>query len=215
MNNNTDKFDLQVDASHYNFSNYLTKRRWISLWHQIDEVLRFEPQSVLEVGAGPELARDVLTRAGVSMKTVDIDPDLAPDIVAQVQNIPCENASYDVVCAFQVLEHMPYDQALLGLQEMARIASKGVIISVPNSKRLYRSEINLHPRLPSLSWSLPHFNLKRRIPKPGSEHLWELDYVQCPISTFRKDLMNIGYRILREYRVPENAYHHFFILEKI
>ena len=39
----------QVDKSHYQFSKYLHKRRWASLWHQVDQGLRHGPERMLEI----------------------------------------------------------------------------------------------------------------------------------------------------------------------
>lgn len=39
----------------YSFLKYNYKSRWISYWHQIDEVLNLNPKNVLEVGVGDRI----------------------------------------------------------------------------------------------------------------------------------------------------------------
>ena len=41
-----------VGLDHYSFSTYITKKRWTSYWHQLDEVYRLHPNSILEIGKG-------------------------------------------------------------------------------------------------------------------------------------------------------------------
>jgi glycosyltransferase involved in cell wall biosynthesis len=45
-------FEKQVVAAHYDFKRYIDKARWNSFYHQIDEILAVQPDSVLEIGAG-------------------------------------------------------------------------------------------------------------------------------------------------------------------
>lgn len=42
----------QVEKSHYDFTRYMSRARWQSLWHQLDEVLQLHPARVLELGPG-------------------------------------------------------------------------------------------------------------------------------------------------------------------
>jgi len=66
---------------------------------------------------------------------VDIDPELKPDFVATAAQLPFKNNSYDCVCAFQVLEHLKYDESIAAFKEMARVARKNIVISLPDSRR--------------------------------------------------------------------------------
>ena len=74
----------QVDSGHYKFEKYVSKSRWASMWHQLDEVVKLGPENVLEIGPGPGLFKAVAACFGVNVETLDLDPDLNPDHVGSV-----------------------------------------------------------------------------------------------------------------------------------
>lgn len=90
--------------------------RWNSLWHQLDVILSLKPETVLEIGPGTGMFTAIMNRLGPHIETVDIDPGLEPDHVASATELPMGDDSFDVVCAFQVLEHMPFEMALAALE---------------------------------------------------------------------------------------------------
>lgn len=73
------KIVKQVNQEHYEFKKYVTKLRWISMWHQLDELMRLRPERVLEIGPGPGLLKATAAQFGVSVETLDLDADLNPD----------------------------------------------------------------------------------------------------------------------------------------
>lgn len=120
----------KVDKSHYQFRNYVNKHRLLSIWHQLDEVFLLNPSSILELGIGPGLFKLILSHFGYVVTTVDIDPELKPDYVASATEIPIADNSYDCVCSFQMLEHLPYEQSLIAFSEMVRIARNNITITI-------------------------------------------------------------------------------------
>jgi len=199
----------QVDRTHYDFTKYVDKARWCSIWHQIDEVQRLKPDRVLEIGPGPGIFKAIGTHVGINIETLDIDPDLQPDHVASALELPFEDASFDVVCAFQMLEHLPYQQALQVLREMKRVSRGHVVISLPETRSpwLYR----LH--IPSRGQRDFLVRLPRRLVhhKFDGEHYWELNTSQVPHRRFSRDLCSIG-TLIRSFSVHENTYHRFFVI---
>ena len=61
----------QVEKEHYRFSRYMTKERWCSIWHQLDEVLRLQPNNVLEVGPGAGLFKALAGNFELKIDTLD------------------------------------------------------------------------------------------------------------------------------------------------
>lgn len=63
------------------------------------------------------------------MTTHDVAPGLPVDRSCDLSDI--ETGAFDVVTAFDVIEHVPYDQQFL--DELARIAAEAVVITTPNA----------------------------------------------------------------------------------
>jgi len=78
----------QPPTSYYNSTSYDSKRRFISYWHQITETLELRPKTVLEVGKGNGFIEDYLKKLGITVTTIDIDPDLKPDTVSGITATP-------------------------------------------------------------------------------------------------------------------------------
>src|SRR3546814_13811200 len=102
----------------------MEKGRWNSIWHQLDEIIRLQPRRVLEIGPGIGLFKRAAGLYGVPVETLDIDPELKPDHVASFTELPFADGEFDVVCAFQMLEHVPYDVSLAALAELSRVENR-------------------------------------------------------------------------------------------
>lgn len=203
----------QVNKEHYTFEKYLGKDRWNSIWHQISEVINANAKNVLEVGPGPGIFKSVLTNNGINVETVDVDPELLPDYVASATNLPFYEDSYDCVCAFQMLEHLPYDQALIAFKEMVRISSKTVIISLPNAEVMWPFSFHI-PTRGSVRFLIKNPFRRAKIHSFDGEHYWELNKVDYSESRVVSDLLKLNVVLQKSYRVYEKPYHHFYIFEK-
>jgi cyclopropane fatty-acyl-phospholipid synthase-like methyltransferase len=202
----------QVDKTHYDFVRYMSKARWNSVWHQIDEVLRLKPDRVLEIGPGPGVFKKMMQLCGVRVETLDLDPELAPDHIGLATAIPLADSSFDVVCAFQMLEHVPYEQSLKAFSEMARVSARHIVISLPDAKQVWRYSFYI-PKLGAVNWFIPRpFSRPRRHTFDG-EHYWELNKLGFSVEEILNDFEKIA-RQTKSYRVFENPYHRFFVFEK-
>ncbi len=203
---------VQVGKEHYGFRRYCYPDRWASYYHQLEEIVATKPTSVLEIGAGDETVKRYMQKLGVGKYvTMDIADDLAPDIKGSITAIPLEDKSFDTVCAFEVLEHIPFEEVSQALSELARVAKKYVLVSVPHFGPPVRVQIKI-PFLPQLT-------LFKKIPFPkthvfNGQHYWELGKKGYPVRRLR-ELMRDTFSIEKEFVPDDNAYHHFFVLRPL
>ena len=206
------KFKKQVDTSHYEFSAYMTKARWCSVWHQIDEIQKIKPKNILEIGPGSGILKTLLEPMGLRVETLDIDLALNPSYVGSVTEMPFQDSSYDVVCAFQMLEHLPYEDSIKAFKEMVRVSRKNVLISLPDFKMTLQYKFYL-PRLGNYEFLVPHPRYKPQDHQFDGEHYWEINKRGYSLQRVTADLSQHA-KLMKTYQVFENPYHRFFIFKK-
>jgi 2-polyprenyl-3-methyl-5-hydroxy-6-metoxy-1,4-benzoquinol methylase len=202
---------VQVVPSHYDFERYDDAERWMSYWHQLRVVLAVRPRTVLEIGPGSGVFRRYLEHAGVVVKTVDIDASRGVDHVADLRQLDTalpDGVTFDAVCAFQVLEHLPLDDFETCLAQLARRARPHVFLSLP-----YRG---LRIRL-SFWWGDHRFTAghKLMLPwrhKPIPEHHWELGYPLTARKITRRIARHLD--VVSRGFIPENPYHYLWQLRR-
>jgi len=206
----TKKATKQVDKAHYRFESYVSIERWSSYYYQLREALALRPSSILEIGVGDGvLGGYVRANTAVRYVSADIDPELHPDVVADVLHLPFRDGEFDVVCAFEVLEHLPFQSFGAALAELGRVASKAVIVSLPHRAPAIRFELKL-PFLPRLRVSC-------KIPFPtrhafDGEHYFEIGRQGYSIGRIRA-VMSERFDIRKDFVPYENQFHHFFVLD--
>lgn len=202
----------QVDKDHYRFSTYVSKRRWASMWHQLDEVLSLDPEAVLEIGPGPGIFKALASTFGVKVETLDIDPDLKPDHIGSAEDMPFDDDSYDVVCAFQMLEHVPYETSLNILSEMSRVAKRYIVISLPDARPAWPYSLHI-PTKGDLKLIVPCPNIASKEHSFDGQHYWEINKKHYALRKVMSDFLDAtNANITRSFRVKEFPYHRFFVL---
>ena len=210
-----DEHSFQVEDEHfYAFAHYVSRTRWISIWHQVMQILDARPQSVLEIGVGPGVLGAVLQGLGIHHESVDIDDRLRPDHVASARHLPLLDSSFDVVAGFQVLEHLPYDDFVPALKEMARVSRGPLAISLPDARKLWPYSIYV-PRIGDVRFHLPHprYYWPRKNVFDG-RHYWEINKRGYPLERILGDIASAGLRVDHTHRVFENPYWRFFGLSE-
>jgi ubiquinone/menaquinone biosynthesis C-methylase UbiE len=202
----------QVKADHYNFNKYMDLDRWNSTYYQIRLISSKKPNSVLEVGPGSNILKSLFKDIFKvkNYKTLDIAKDLNPDYLMSVKDIKLGESSFDVVAAFEVLEHLPFKDFDLCLKELFRISKKHVIISLPH-----------YGPVTKFSFKIPYFNhvkstFKLNLPikhRFNGEHYWEIGKKGYSANLIRTHLEKFFF-IEKDFLIFESDYHHFFVLRK-
>ncbi len=204
--------EKQVDIKHYDFNNYCTKDRWASYWNQIDEIVKPRPQRVLEIGIGDGVVANYIKKnTNIDYKSFDIDEELKPDYVGSIENIKLEDNSFDLVCAFEVLEHLPFEKLEKVLNELSRVAKKNVIISLPHWGRHFSVSVKL-PFFKKINWQFKGsiFPIKHKF---NGEHYWEIGKREYPLKLIKNKIKDVGLEIVGDFVPIDSPYHHFFILK--
>lgn len=205
---------LQVNSNHYFNESYDSKKRFISYWHQINEIISLNPREGLEIGIGNGFVRNYLKEKGVKIKTLDIDKKLNPDAAGSVLEIPFIDESFEVVACYEVLEHLPYNEFPKALKEIHRVSRKHAVLSLPDVTTVYRINIEL-PRIRPIKRLINHpFHRPARHVFDG-EHYWEIGKASYPLKRVELDIIRSGLKIIKTYRIFEFYYHRFFVLEKV
>lgn len=201
----------QVDKNHYDFEKYSHEARWASYFFQLKEVLALKPKSIIEVGCGDKVFSSFIKNTtDIEYKSVDVAEDLEPDIIGSIDKLPCADNSFDVLCAFEVLEHIPFEKFEECLLEMKRVSSKYVCISFPH----FGPSVEFLLKIPfikriRISFKIPYhpehiFN---------GEHYWEIGKKGYSADRI-KNILEKDFSVKKEFVPFANQYHHFYILEK-
>jgi len=195
---------------------YVACARLHSFAHQLRAVLEQQPARVLEVGIGPGIVTESLRRLGVEVWTLDVNPQLEPDVCASVTDIPLEDKCVDATLCCQVLEHLPFEQAQVAWRELSRITRRAMVMSLPDVSRHVELTVAA-PKLGRRRLTFSPPRLRPRVIDPGRlelmGHHWEIGYRGYGLRAVRRAIEYCGWNIRRTWRVPELSWHRFFLLQ--
>lgn len=201
--------DKQVDFIAYNFSSYCHKQRWMSYWHQLDEVYKINPKCVLIVGTGDGFVHRILSKR-INVKVLDIAEDLSPDILGSVTDLShLTNERFDCILCCQVLEHIPFDYFEKCLEELSACTNKYCVISLPQFRWTLGIDFTLNRTL-SFQLVLPRRNVDYSF---DGQHYWNMGVKGCSRGEIEKKICKY-FDIERSFDVKEITFHRFYILKK-
>ena len=171
-----------------------TEIHWRLYWRQqkLMENLVLPGHTVLEIGVGSGFTANYLRSKNVSVTTLDIDEDKAPDIVANIVEYDFQ-IKYDHL-AFEVFEHIPFDKFKEVLHRLANVARRYLFMSVPQNDRIL---VDFSLKLPKIKQV--RFNItvpRRQITTP--HHCWEVNCPPIKKATMENALSNAGFEICRQ-----------------
>jgi SAM-dependent methyltransferase len=207
----------QVKEGYYTTAKYASLNRFISYQNQIDAVRSAAPETILFIGVGDGIVPDFLRKGGYTVTTLDFDALLAPDVVADVRQLPFADGSFDAVCVFEVLEHLPFEDSERALAEIARVSKRTVLISVPHRRTGFECIV----RFPFIKTIIGREYLRIPILVPirfpgfaeSGQHYWEIDGRGMTLRRFRAALAR-HFTIEGEHTPVLDSYRRFFTLTK-
>ena len=244
MSARSDDHDIQVDSDWYG-ETYDSSDRFSSYGEQIGAVVKHAGSGarLLEIGIGNGTVTAALRVRGFDVVTADFDSDLNPDVVADVRALPFDDDNFNGVLAFEILEHIPWDDVRVALGELRRVA-EWALISVPSVGPAF----SLRARLPK-AFQIVRMAARRQV--TVRDALWGLSQREAWRSTGgvvsrlgvigplrdrphvfdgqhhwvigeggieAEDLIALartcGFAVRRDFRPVDVPSHHFFFLER-
>ncbi|RJR13540.1 class I SAM-dependent methyltransferase [Candidatus Parcubacteria bacterium] len=203
----------QVGKEHYSGNAYSYSDRWMSYFYQLELVRRVHARTVLEVGVGAGVLARELRARGISVKTLDIAPDVSPDVVGSVTDIPIPEHSFDATLAFEVLEHIRDEDVSKALSELARVSKQYVILSLPHPGWVFSFNVKV-PLLPRVCvlYQIPFFWKKHVF---NGEHYWELGKKGFSVRRFISTARGAGLTLVSFEKHADDPGHRFFVFKKV
>lgn len=204
----------QVAPGHYHSHQYDTPERLYSYGCQIGTILEIGSRYVLEIGIGNGFVSRYLRDCGVRVTTFDLDGKLKPSVCGSVTNLPFANNSFDTVTCFQMLEHLPYEIVPNALAELARVAAKQVVLSVPDVSPYFQWKYDLPFLGQCYGLRSLHFWPWSKQHTFDGEHYWELGKKGYSLRGFIASLQSAGLTAYSWQRALGIPYHRFFVATK-
>lgn len=151
----------------------------------------------------------------IEVTTFDNLSELNPDIHGDVRQLDryVSTNEFDLVCAFQVLEHLPFEDADSVISQIAAVTSDKALVSVPYVGWTLGASIWLarrgHRQL-HLGYRIPMFWKKHEF---DGEHYWELGKRGYSLSRMSSKLKK-SFDIVRRVLLSPDRSQVLFVLKK-
>lgn len=180
----------------YSTENYLNRERFISYYNQLKIINDIHPHNILEIGKGNGFIERNLPKQ-ITYESVDNDKTTNPTYLCDLKEF-VQPKVYDLVIAFEILEHIGYREAINNLRQLIEF-NKCVAISIP--ERGYNLVINNKHLL-----SRPRF-IKETFCK---EHLWEINVDGLTLKDFLND---VKVKPIVSFVDSKDTYRRYFIFK--
>ncbi|MFC1808892.1 class I SAM-dependent methyltransferase [Candidatus Omnitrophota bacterium] len=210
----------------------LNKKKFTSYFYQLNRILRLpksQVNSILEVGIGAGLFKAMIENYNYMYTSIDLLADNFPDHTGNVLAMPFSDFEFDLICAFEILEHLPYDQFLNALKELIRCSKKYLYLSLPCHTNYFSLRIELKfiqkyfRRLSFKRELLKTFggSLENKDPRQFADridkhnpHYWEVGRAATTKKKVLQDIQSLPIEIVDMFHSYENPYHLFILCEK-
>jgi SAM-dependent methyltransferase len=158
--------------------------------------------------------------------SLDIDPELKPDVLSDISKDTVfkdvDNKKFDIITAFEVLEHLDHWDSFISATKNIHTLLKhdGVfLLSLPHKGLSFSIMLRINVlRKYGYVFSLPYFlNLMRHKIKPislHSGHFFEIDSPGYPRKKIENALLETGFEFISKKRLFLMPYTQFYVLRK-
>lgn len=208
----TTKYETNISYKYY-WESLNDERSYISFLNQVREIYATNPKTVLEIGVGNKLVYNHLKEIGIDVVSLDINKNVNPDCVGDVRKLPIKDGFFDTVCAFEVLEHIPFEYFEKALLELKRVSKKNVVISIP----ILKTGFEVYMWLPKIHYLYFYFELPLLLKNKGvkdddTAHYWDVNRIGFSKKKMLK-IISKHFVIKKEFRPRLNKAHWFLVLE--
>ena len=122
----------------------INSERFSSLLMQIESVTNINEKvkDILEIGPGNQFFSTIIKMLGYDIKTNDIRKRTNPDYYGDVRKIKIQE-KFDLIVAFEVLQHMPFEELNDILKKLGDISNNYILISLPYQVHNFSINIKL------------------------------------------------------------------------
>ncbi len=220
----------EYPSNYYSFTNYNTKHRMLTYWHQISATLELSPKKILEIGVGTGLVTSYIKHLGISIDTLDINESLNPDHIGSVLDLEeiLPKEVFDLVLCARVLHHIPKKDFSKALEQIFRTTSKHAIITLPvEDARFYIMTRYTSSNIKTFSIPIPlvikkllleTMKIRNNSPEKMEKFrsgLWKINdnSGKASFATINKEIEKYFY--IKSFQIiPEDSSHCIYILSK-
>lgn len=178
---------------------------------RIKETVSFIPNDVsnlVDIGCGNGVFLNYLANERKEIKSLGVDRSetalkylKVEKLLGSIEKIPLDDNSFDCVTCLEVIEHIPFNNYKLALSELARVAKKYLIVSVPFNENLEENR-NQCPECKSIFNIELHF---RSFDKAKMNNLFlDFGFQQIKTITFGKQKFLKGHKAYSNLMYPDN-----------
>ncbi|MDA3866833.1 MAG: hypothetical protein PF489_08820 [Salinivirgaceae bacterium] len=202
-----------MENSHHYSSDWIhkleTENHWRYYWHQqkIMEGLIQPTDQILEIGVGSKFTSNYLKSRNFNVKTIDIDAEKSPDIVANIIDYQ-SNERFDHILAFEIFEHLPFDAFEKAIHNLSAICNKTMFVSLPRNEKL-RFRLSLNLKL----FKINDFQIATKRNKILTKlHFWEIDYKSYTRKRIIEVFLSNGFQLKAHHKFQSLCY---FVFQKV
>ena len=215
------------------YKSSVSEKSFMSYFFQLNTILNLpksEVENILEIGGGQGVLKSLLNNYNYNHHSLDINKNYNPDIVGDVLKMNVKKNYYDMVCAFQVIEHLPSKYTEQIFKELARVTKKYIFISLPIQINSLKFNFNLDIKDRYTNRLSLRFNYEKlfqgfNIPDRDEQEFLKREdksnphYFEVGTKNYKKDkiikmISKNNLNIVSDFHNHYYPYHWFILIEK-